>query len=62
MKYGSLGIPTTGNFVLCERLGWWAEQDKQAHFNVPVLSEPFDAEPKADAAMDERIKALEADG
>lgn len=54
--------PDSGKFVLCERHGWWDEQDKQAHFNVPVLSEPFDTEPKADAAMDEQIRALEADG
>jgi hypothetical protein len=54
--------PATRKFVLCERHRWWDEQDKQAHFNVPVLSEPFDTELKADAAMDEEIRALEADG
>jgi hypothetical protein len=54
--------PTTAEFVLCQRHGWWDEQDKQAHFNVPILSEPFKTEPEVDVAMDAQIRGLSADG
>lgn len=54
--------PTTSEFVLCQHHGWWDEETKQAHFNVPVLSEPFKTEEAADAALDQEISSLAADG
>jgi hypothetical protein len=54
--------PATSEFVLCQRHGWWDEQNKQAHFNVPILSEPFKTEPAVDAAMDQQLTGLAADG
>jgi hypothetical protein len=54
--------PATGEWILCERHGWWDDAIKQPHFNVPILSEPFKTEPEADAAMDARINALDSEG
>jgi len=54
--------PVTGEWILCERHGWWEEANKTPHFNVPILSEPFKTEPEVDAAMDARIEALRSEG
>jgi hypothetical protein len=54
--------PETSEWVLCQRHGWWDETNKQAHFNVPVLSEPFKTEPEVNTAMDSQIDALGKDG
>jgi hypothetical protein len=54
--------PATGEFVLCLRHGWWDEENKQPHFDVPVLSEPFKTEEEADAAMERQIEGLASDG
>jgi len=51
-----------GEWVLCERHGWWDNDKKQAHFNVPILSEPFKTEKEANDAVDARIKRLEGEG
>jgi hypothetical protein len=54
--------PMTGEWVLCQRHGWWDEAGKQAHFDVPVLSEPFKSTHEADKAMDAEIQTLEQQG
>ena len=51
-----------GEWVLCERYGWWDNANKQALFNVPILSEPFTTEKEANDAVDTRIKVLEGEG
>jgi hypothetical protein len=52
----------SNEWVLCQRHGWWDEAGKQAHLDVPVLSEPFKTEPEANAAMDAEIQSLDQQG
>jgi len=62
MKSGLRRIlqPANGFFVRAH--GWWEAPSKQAHFNVPILGEPFKTEPEVNAAMDARIHTLESEG
>jgi hypothetical protein len=54
--------PATGEWILCQRHGWWDETNKMTYFDVPILSEPFKTEPEVDAAMDAQINSLGVDG
>jgi hypothetical protein len=54
--------PSSGEWILCIRHGWWDTPNNRAHFNVPTLSEPFKTEAQVEAAMDSHIATLEAEG
>ena len=51
-----------GEWFLWERHGWWDNENKKAHFGVPILSEPHKGERDLLAAIEARIKNLEKDG
>ncbi len=48
----------TNEYLFCQRHGWWDEDNKQALYNVPVLSEPFKTADDAAAAMSEELEQL----
>jgi hypothetical protein len=54
--------PKSGEWVLCKRHGWWEDANKQPHFDVPILSEPYRTEAAANAAMDAEIQSLHQQG
>lgn len=56
------GARSTNVWYLWERHGWWDNANKEAHFNVPILSEPFKNEHQALAAFEKRVKDLEKEG
>lgn len=63
-EWHEVWLATNANqeWVLCENHGWWDEANKRAHFNVPILTEPFETEGQANAAFDARIRTLEGEG
>jgi len=44
------------------RHGWWDDQRKEPHYNVPVYSEIFQTESDADLAFDKRLAEIVAQG
>ena len=49
----------SGEFILNDRHAWWEAATKSAHYNVPVLRQPFKTLDDAITAFNERINKLE---
>ena len=52
----------TNEFILCQRHGWWDEQNKKPHYDVPVLSEPHETDEAAYIAMGNELQKLAGQG
>ena len=52
----------SGEWFLWERHGWWDNDNKRVHFDVPILSEPFKTESDMGVAFTARIQTLERGG